>query len=120
LRRAQLTEESRQVIYCLVFERSGTDASSERRDRCTSQGPKGRDVDAIILAELDEPLLRPVHVALDLVDGRLDGGSVKEAFHLGRGEVGDPFTRFMRDGLVVVLSERDCAKMGKQEIGTAI
>ena len=71
-------------------------------------------MDAIVLAELDEPLLRPLHVALDLVDGGLDGGGAEKAFHLGRGEVGDPCTRFARDGLVACSClAGDSADMGK-------
>ena len=78
-------------------------------------------MDAIVLAELDEPLLRPLHVALDLVDGGLDGGGAEEALHLGRGEVGDPCTRFARDGLVAwSCLAGDSADMGKQETERAI
>ena len=78
-------------------------------------------MDAIVLAELDEPLLWPLHVALNLVDGGLDGGGAEKALHLGRGEVGDPCTRFARDGLVAwSCLAGDSADMEKQETERAI
>jgi len=46
-------------------------------------------VNAIVLAGLDQTFLRPVGVAFDLVEDRLDSCRLEESLDLGGGEVGD-------------------------------
>lgn len=61
------------------------DDGLRRQQRATgaTQGRIGHDVDALLLAEVDELLLGKLRVVLDLVDGRNGGGVGQELLKPG-------------------------------------